>query len=180
MRILIILLLINCVACTQKDEIGKKKKKESRAESARTIALRDGDDFAYGSYIEFAQIEGIKYEQLSVSLMMNQKFDNERSYYYIYRYMVEINNNFKYRAEYVANMNNIDRIFAMSYLTKGAIKNRVECQMELEKIYRNGYNMPIDLKKSDSLYKIIEKSSGVGDFYIRHRQNKYKVDEIGG
>ncbi|MGQ3088648.1 hypothetical protein, partial [Flavobacterium sp.] len=122
----------------------------------------------------------IKYEQLSVSLIMNHKFDNQRSYYEIYRSMVELNNNFKYEIRKLANLNAPDKEYAMSYLVKGAKKNDIDCQAELEKIYRNGYGVKIDLKRSDSLYSLLEKNEGIGHFYVRHKHNKSKVDEIGG
>jgi len=166
-------------SCTEKEDTNKKNQAYKK-ENLKILALREGDDFAYGSYLEFAQSSGIKYEQLSVSLIMNHKFDNEQSYYQIYRCMVELGNDFKYSPKNLANLEATDKAFAMSYLVKGAKKNHLTCQAELEKIYRNGYGQQIDLKKSDSLYSLLEKSAGVGHFYVRHRKNKSKVDEIGG
>lgn len=179
MRMLFILLLISCAACKQKEEIGENYQKRSRTESLKVLALTKGDDYAYGSYLEFAQSSGVKHEQLSVSLIMNHKFDNERSCYEIYKCIIQIDNDHGVLAKNLVNLEVSDRAFAMSYLIKGAKKNNIECQAELEKIYRNGYGQDVDLRKSDSLYSLLEKRSGVGQFYLRHRQNKSKVDEIG-
>ena len=179
MKKLFILLLISCIACTQKENAEEKVQKKTRIEHLKNKAIHEGDDFAYGSYLEFAQNSGIKHEQLSVSLIMNHKFDNERSYYQVFKYMVELDNNFKYDTKNLAKLETSDRAFAMSYLIKGAKKNNIDCQVKLEKIYRNGYGGEINLKKSDSLYSLLEKRAGIGHFYLRHRQDKSKVDEIG-
>jgi len=175
--IVTIVIIINLLSsCGNRDE--KKLNRKDIIEQYRKDAILHGDDSAYGSYLEYASGSGLFYDKLSLSLIMNERFENNKSYYEIYKNIIELRNNNKYSAKYLNNLSNIDRTYSLHYLEEGAKKNIATCQGTLESIYRNGYGIERNLKKSDSIYQILELDRTLGEFYKNNKNNKDKLDKF--
>ena len=180
-KIIVVLAGIITISCSKRDNDVKQKDVNQQEEAMnhyKQNALLKGDDFVYGTYLEYCDNNNLYLDKLPVSLIMNQKYNSKKSYYQIYRNIIELYNNNNYKAEYLENLNDIDRQFAISYLEAGAKKNLRSCQMILEKILRHGYGIKKNTTKSDSLYSILEKDSAMGRIYIENRNNKSKIDKI--
>jgi hypothetical protein len=180
-KIIVVFAGIITISCSKRDNDVKQKDVNQQEEAInhyKQIALLKGDDFAYGTYLEYCDNNNLYLEKLPVSLIMNQKYNSKKSYYQIYRNIIELYNNNNYKAEYLENLNDIDKQFAISYLEEGAKKNSLDCQTTLEKILRKGYGAEKNTAKSDSLYSILEKDSSIGRIYIENRNNKSKIDKI--
>ncbi|RWW96703.1 hypothetical protein [Flavobacterium cerinum] len=179
-KIIIVFAGIITISCSKRDNDVKQKdvNQNEAINHYKQNALLKGDDFAYGTYLEYCDNNNLYLEKLPVSLIMNKKYNSKKSYYQIYRNIIELYNNNNYRADYLENLNDIDRRFAISYLEAGAKKNFRSCQMTLEKILRKGYGIKKNTAKSDSLYSILEKDSAIGRIYLENRNNKSKIDNI--
>jgi hypothetical protein len=92
--------------------------------------------------------------------------------------MIALHNNNVYKSQYLKNLDPASRDYAFYFLVEGAKKNYISCQTTLEKVYRNGYYKQQDIKKSDSLYNVLENQVPIGNFYKENRNNKSKVDRI--
>ena len=165
-------LLISC------DKENQEISRRDVMEKYKKDAITHGDDYAYGSCLEYDDNNVSYLDKLSLSIIMNHKHKNLRSYYQVYRNMVELHNNNKYKAEYLKNLDSVNRNYAMHYLKEGARKNDIDCQATLEKIYRHGYGIKNDLKKSDSLYSILEMHPSIGRFYRDNKNDKSRIDRI--
>lgn len=177
MRKIIYISFLILASCA-KTKVDEKEDRLRIIQELRLRAITTGNDSSYGTYLDFVNQENKYYDILSISLIMNHKYKSEKSYYQIYRAIVSMGNNSRYEPKQIENLQEIDRNYALYYLKEGAKKNIISCQAALEKIYRNGYGDKIDVKKSDSIYKILESNSSVGDFYRKNRENKSNVDEI--
>lgn len=182
-----LLLLLFFISCSKEQKPIENKLKEQKPmenkrsaimQSLRLEAITTGNDGAYGNYIDFANQEHDYYDLLSLSLIMHHKYQNEKSYYQIYKAMVEVNSGVAYNRRHLEHLNDADRNLAVYYLTKGAQNNSIDCQATLEQIYRNGYGKKVETEKSDSIYRILENNKAIGDFYRSNRENKGNVDEI--
>jgi TPR repeat protein len=178
MRKIIYISFLILASCTRTQNNEKKSRIEI-IQDLRIQAITNGDDYSYGTYIDFVNQENKYYDMLTISLIMNHRYKNEKSYYQIYRAIVSMNNNSPYHPKQLEYVQEIDRNYALYYLKEGAKRNDIACQTTLEKIYRNGYGVKVDSKKSDSLYTILENNKAFGDFYRKNRENKKNVDEIG-
>lgn len=175
-KVLIITILAIFVSSCKENETPSERRRDVR-DSYRNDAIANGDDFIYGSYMEYADNDSLPYEKLSVSLIVNHKHKLVKSYYGVYRNMIELYNSNRYKADYLENLDSVPRYFALYYLIEGAKKGHISSRVALEKIYRNGFGIPKDSIRADSIYKVLERSS-LGDFYKRNRNNKSKVDVI--
>jgi hypothetical protein len=179
MKKIIYVIGFNLFICCKDNNISKNKIKYSpEMEHYKNIALKTGDDFAYGTYIEYADNNNLYMEKLSLSLIMNKRYNNLRSYYFIFRNYIELYNNNKYEISYLEKLNDKERLFIIDYLIKGAKLNSITCQSTLEKIFRNGYGYKKDSLKSDSLYTILENNLAIGNFYKNNKNNKSVVDSV--
>lgn len=169
----LIFILFSIFSCQK--EI-KKNDDRDIMEYYKIKAIKNGDETAYGSYLEYAENNNIYLEKLSLSLIMNHKYKTLLSYKYIFNNLIELENNNKYKVEYLKNLDEIDKNYALYYLMEGAKKNDISCQTTLEKIYRNGIGIKKNQNKSDSLYLILENDSSLKDFYKRNKKDKSKID----
>ena len=167
-------LLLSFFSC---DKQPKHDDIEQNMDEIKNDAIINGNDFAYGSYLEYCNNNNLYLEKLSLSLLMNNKHNNLRSYFEVYVNIVEINNNNEYKAEYLNNLDSINRLYALHYLKEGARRNFITCQCTLEKVYRHKYGgAEISREKYDSLYSVLEKLPSLGRFYKVNKNNKSKID----
>ncbi|MFC6095569.1 hypothetical protein ACFPVY_02835 [Flavobacterium qiangtangense] len=169
--------LLIFVSCKKTKTVDEKPRCEVIQE-LKIQAVTKGDESAYGTYLDFTSQDRNYYDVLTISLVMNQKYKTEKSFYQIFRAMLAIKNEGIYELKKIENLSQADRNYALHYLTEGAKLNIVNCQVALEKVYRNGYGAKIEFNKSDSIYKILENNKAIGDFYRSNRENKNNVDEI--
>ncbi len=170
--IIIVTLLVSCkkeVKQTNHLEIMERLKKN---------AIELGDDFSYGTYLEYADNHKMYLDKLSLSIIMNKKHDNLMSYYQIFTNMIALHNNNVYKSQYLKNLDPASRDYAFYFLVEGAKRNYLSCQTVLEKVHRNGYYKQKELKKSDSLFLVLENHRSIGGFYKKNRSDKTKIDRV--
>ncbi len=171
------MILLTFVSCTKTKRVDEKSRCEV-IQDLKIQAITKGDESAYGTYLDFTSQDKNYYDVLTISLIMNQKYKSKKSYYQIFRSIVSIKKEGIYEPKQIERLSKVDRNYALYYLKEGAKLNIVNCQVALEKVYRNGYGSKVEFNKSDSVYKILENNKALGDFYRRNRKNKSNVDEI--
>lgn len=115
-------------------------------------ALEEGNSNAYDNLLVYYDANKTRYhELLSISIIMNDKYNNLQSNIVIYETIIKIYNDGNYNDSLLLNLNKTHREFALFYLKKGASKKIPSCVKTLEKIYRQGIGVPKNEKKADSL-----------------------------
>jgi hypothetical protein len=174
-KIIFVLISLSIISCG-KEEVNNSTDKiiiEYKNE-----AILYGNDFSYSTYLEYAENNNLFLEKLSLSIIMNSKYDNIKSNFEIFKTIIELQNNNVFKTQYVEKLDYANKSYALYYLVKGAKKNHTQCQTILESIYRKGIGLEKNTIKSDSLYFILENSPSIGRFYKDNRKNKSKVDVI--
>ncbi|MGK4567344.1 hypothetical protein [Flavobacterium sp. 3HN19-14] len=171
------LLTVFFISCKeqQKTEVNKEI---ILMEKYKKKALATGNDYDYGTYLEYAEHNKYPFEKLSVSLLVNHKYKTPLSYYQIFASTIELYNNDVFKLKYLNNLDEANRQFAIHYLKQGAKVDDISCQCALEAIYRNGYGLEKNEMKSDSLYSVLEKDESMGSFYRENKNDKSKIDDV--
>lgn len=176
--IFFMILIISCTKKKQENNYNEKTEYSKEMEKYKKEAIEFGNDDAYGSYLEYADNNGLYLEKLSFSLLINNKHKNTKSYYQIFKNIIELNNDNKFKIKYLNNLDSINASYALHYLKEGAKRNDISCQTNLEYIYRNGISIKKDIIKSDSLYSILEKIPSLEKIYKSNKKDKSKIDRI--
>lgn len=78
--------------------------------------------------------------------------------------IIKLNNNGKFELSAIKKLNLGDRDFVIYYLLKGASQENPESIKTLSELYNNGWGVPKDLKKGDSLQSVYVIWCGEGKF----------------
>lgn len=118
-------------------------------------AINNGNDVAYASLIDYyLNNHSDYYEILPLSILMEKKYNSERAYLMIYKQLIMIQNDGKYEDELLENLEDINKKQALYYLKKGSDKKNIGCINVLEKLYRKGIGVSLNIKKADSLSEL--------------------------
>jgi hypothetical protein len=149
-KILIFLLLFSC------------NKTDSSTLTEKEIVQLKDDVLKRGSQSSYARLEyyyrnSVNYiEILPYSLVMINKFNSKYSYTSILEVIVKMNNEGKYELSEIKNLNKGDRDFVIYYLFKGVDQEDPESTKVVSELYKYGWGVSKNLKKSDSLYSSYE------------------------
>lgn len=151
MRYLFILILFSVflICCKETD---------SSSLTAKEIVQLKNDIVNRGSQSSYARLDNHYrnsagyIEILPYSMIMINKFNNKYSYIRILEVLIKMNNDGKYELSSIKNLNKGDRDFAIYYLRKGVNQEDPESTKILSELYKYGWAVSKDLKKSDSLH----------------------------
>ena len=148
---MICLFLINC----NKAE-NKKAKKDFMKQLKQNVI--NGKRSSYDYLIEYYNNNPSNtYELLPISILVANKYKYENAYLMIYINLVEMENNGKYHDSLFKNLNLGTKQMALFYLNKGSKAQEISSITILENLNRNGWGIPKNTKKADSLLNLEKK-----------------------
>lgn len=146
MKKLSLIIVFGLSSCNVPNEVSSVELRE-----LQDSIIATGDAKAYITLIRcFADKENY-YQLLPYSMHMAMKYDNADAYYQLYYDIIKLQNSGKYDMERIRNLDADSREFVISCLRNGAKKGDRDCQEALSQHYRNGWGLPKNIEKADSI-----------------------------
>jgi hypothetical protein len=118
-------------------------------------SIERGDIDAYGRLVDYYSNNPSNfYEILPISIIVADKYSYDNAYASIFYEFVKIYNEGKSDYKLFANLNEQQRKYVLSYLVQGSQNKSVSSIGILEKLYREGIGVELNIIKADSLKKI--------------------------
>lgn len=139
--------------------LGCKKSTKPSTEEIENFKKRvtlSGDIKAFSRLILYYNGKENYYDLIPYSIIMSNKYNSPDGYYHVYSDFIRLNNNGKYSEKLIVNLPKENQDFVLSYLTRGAEANDIDCKATLAKHYKFGYGVPKDEKVSDSIMNSIK------------------------
>lgn len=121
-----------------------------QAEEAKTRVIDAQDVDSYSSLDGYYSDSERYLEKLPYDLIMSN--DNFASgNFNFYTNYIRIRNSGKFERTFIKKLDIPEKNFLIYFLKKGALKDDMDCQIELFHIYNEGIGIEKDIKKADSL-----------------------------
>ena len=149
----ILLLFLITVSCNKTDSSSLTEKEIVHLKSD---ILKRGSQSSYARLDNYYRNSANYIEILPYSMVMTNRFNSNYSYTRILEVIIKMNNEGKYKLSDIEKLNKGDRDFVIYYLMKGIDQGDSESIKILSELYKYGWGVSKNLKKSDSLYSNYE------------------------